>query len=94
MLRLPRLKTQNMLLIYMMWDSRLLRNCVWTASHARRVDNPMNLDGEGTQDPCQHNVVQPSPIGGCVHDVGEEVIVEGIVVEREEHEVTPPLVVG
>jgi hypothetical protein len=45
------------------------------------MDNLVELDGEGAQDPGQHDVVQPSPIGGHVNDVGEDVVVEGIAPE-------------
>jgi hypothetical protein len=34
----------------------------------------VELDGEGAQDPGQHNVVQPSPKGGHVDDIREDVI--------------------
>jgi hypothetical protein len=58
------------------------------------ADNLVEFNGEGIQDPSQRDVVQTGRIGGCVDDVGEDVIVEGILAECEEHEVTPSLVVG
>jgi hypothetical protein len=58
------------------------------------TDDLVKLDEESAQDPSQHNVVQPDPIGGHVDAVGEDVTIEGIAAECEEHEVEPPLVVG
>jgi hypothetical protein len=54
----------------------------------------VKLDGESNQDPSQYNVVQCGLIGGRVDDVRDDLIVEGVAAEREEHNVTPPLVVG
>jgi hypothetical protein len=46
---------------------------------------------ERVQDPCHHDVVQPSPISGWINNVGEDVVVQGVSMK---HKVTPPLVVG
>jgi hypothetical protein len=49
--------------------------------------------GEGAEDPCHHDVVQSSPIDRRISDVGEDVVVQGVTMKREKHEVAPPLVV-
>jgi hypothetical protein len=54
----------------------------------------VKLNGEGAQDPSQHDVVTLALIGECVDDVGEDVIIGAIVAECEGHEVTPLLVLG
>jgi hypothetical protein len=54
----------------------------------------MEFRGEGAEDPCHHDVVQPSPIGGRISDVGEDVVVQGVAMKCERHEVAPPLIVG
>jgi hypothetical protein len=54
----------------------------------------MEFRGEGTEDLCHHDAVQSSPIDGRISDVGEDVVVQGIVTKREKHEVTPPLILG
>jgi hypothetical protein len=50
--------------------------------------------GEGVKDPCLYDAIQPSPIGGRIGDVGEDVVVQGVSMKCEKHEATPPLVVG
>jgi hypothetical protein len=54
----------------------------------------VELGGEGAEDPGHHDVVQSSPIDGRISDVGEDVVVEGIAMKCEKHEVTSLLVVG
>jgi hypothetical protein len=54
----------------------------------------MELGGGGAEDPGHHDVVQPSPIDGWIGDVGEDVIIEGVAMKCEKHEVASPLVVG
>jgi hypothetical protein len=49
--------------------------------------------GEGVEDPCYHDAVQSSPIDGWIGDVKEDVVIQDVVMKREKHEVTPPLVV-
>jgi hypothetical protein len=64
-------------------------------SNLRRFSNVlMEFGGEGVEDPCHHNDVQPSPIGGWIDDVGEDVVIQGVSMKREKHEVVPPLVIG
>jgi hypothetical protein len=58
------------------------------------LNDLVEFGGEGADDPCHHDVVQPSPIGGWIGDVGEDVVIEGISTKREKHEVALPLVVG
>jgi hypothetical protein len=50
--------------------------------------------GEGVEDPCHHDVIQPNPIGGQINDDGEDVVIQAIAMKREKHDVTPLLVVG
>jgi hypothetical protein len=54
----------------------------------------VEFGGEGAKDTCHHDVVQPCLIGGCISDVGDDVVVQDIATKCEKHEVTPPLVVG
>jgi hypothetical protein len=54
----------------------------------------VELRGEGAEDLCHHDAVQSSPIDGWIDDVGEDVVVEGVAMKREKHEIAPPLVVG
>jgi hypothetical protein len=54
----------------------------------------VELEGQGAEDPCHHDVVQSSLIDGRISDIGEDVVVEGVATKREKHEVAPPLVVG
>jgi hypothetical protein len=64
-------------------------------SGLRRFPNDlMEFTGEGVEDPCNHDVVQPNPIGGQIGDVREDVVVQEVSTKREKHEVAPPLVVG
>jgi hypothetical protein len=50
--------------------------------------------GEGAENPCHHGVVQSSTTSGRIDDVEEDMVVEGVAMKREKHEVAPPLVVG
>jgi hypothetical protein len=59
----------------------------------RLPNNLMELGREGVEDPCHHDAVQSTPTDGRIGDVREDVVVEGITMKREKHEVTPPLVV-
>jgi hypothetical protein len=54
----------------------------------------VEFGGEGAEDPCHHDAVQSSPIDEWIGDVGEDVVVQGVAMKREKHEVTPSLVVG
>jgi hypothetical protein len=64
-------------------------------SGLRQFSNDLvEFGGEGAEDTCHHDVVQPSPIGGRISDVGEDVVVQGIEMKCEKHEVMSPLVVG
>jgi hypothetical protein len=54
----------------------------------------MELGGEGVEDPGHHGAVQSSPIGRWIGDVGEDMVIEGIAMICEKHEVAPLLVVG
>jgi hypothetical protein len=53
----------------------------------------VELGGEGAEDPGHHDVVQSSPIDEWISDVGEDVVIKGVAMKREKHEVAPPLVV-
>jgi hypothetical protein len=53
----------------------------------------VKLNREDAQDPSQHDVVQPGLIGECVNDIGKDMIIEDVATDRDEHEVTAPLVV-
>jgi hypothetical protein len=50
--------------------------------------------GEGVKYPYHHDVVQPSPIGGRIGDVREDVVIQGVSRKHEKHEVAPLLVNG
>jgi hypothetical protein len=65
-----------------------------TCSLRQLPNNLMELEGEGTEDPSQNDVVQSSPIDVQINDVEVGVVVEGIATKREKHEVVAPLVVG
>jgi hypothetical protein len=54
----------------------------------------MEFRGEGAEDPCHHNAIQPSPIDGQTSDIGEDIVVQGVSMKCEKDEITPPLVVG
>jgi hypothetical protein len=54
----------------------------------------VELEGEGAENLCHHDVVQSSLIDGWIDDVGEDVVVEGVATKHEKHVVVPPLVVG
>jgi hypothetical protein len=58
------------------------------------AEDLVEVDRDGPQAPGEHDVVKPSPIGGRVNDVGDDMIVEGIEAVCEEHLVMPALVVG
>jgi hypothetical protein len=49
--------------------------------------------GEGAEDKSHHDAIQSSPIDGRIGGVEEDVVIEGVTMKREKHEVTPPLVV-
>jgi hypothetical protein len=54
----------------------------------------VEFGGEGAKDSCHHDVVQSSPIDRRIGDIGEDMVVEGVAMKHEKHEVAPPLVVG
>jgi hypothetical protein len=54
----------------------------------------VEFGGEGAEDPSHHDTVQSSPIDEQISDVGEDVVVQGILMKREKHEIVPLLVVG
>jgi hypothetical protein len=63
-------------------------------SGLRQLPNDLvEIGGEGAEDPCHHDVVQFSSIDGRMDDIGEDVVVEGIVTKRQKHEVVTPFVV-
>jgi hypothetical protein len=53
----------------------------------------MEFRGDAAEDPCHHDAVQCSPIDGRIGDVGEDMVVQGVAMKHEKHEVAPPLVV-
>jgi hypothetical protein len=65
-----------------------------TSGLHRFSNDLMEFEGEGAKDPCHHDIIQPSPIGGRIGDVIEDVVVQGIATKREKHEVTSPFVMG
>jgi hypothetical protein len=57
----------------------------------RRFPNDiMEFGGEGAEDPCHHDDVQSSPIDGRMGDIGEDMVVDGIAMKHDKHEVMPP----
>jgi hypothetical protein len=54
----------------------------------------VELAREGIEDLGHHDVVQSNPIDGWIIDVGEDVVIEGVAMKHEKHEVVSPLVVG
>jgi hypothetical protein len=54
----------------------------------------VEIRGEGVKDPCHHDPVQSIPIDGQIDDIREDVVIEGVAMKHEEHEVAPLLVVG
>jgi hypothetical protein len=89
----PGVELQNMRLVVVEELSLDHEPCL--ACSLRQIPNDLvEFGGEGVEDPCHHDVVQSSPIDGWIGDVGEDVVVEGVAMKREKHEVTPPLVVG
>jgi hypothetical protein len=58
------------------------------------LNDLVEFGGEGAKDPGHHDNVQSSLIDGCIGDVGEDMVIEGVVMKREKHEVVSPLVVG
>jgi hypothetical protein len=62
--------------------------------HHQFPNDLIEFGGEGVEDSCHHDVVQSSPINGRISNIREDVIIQGIAVKCEKHEVTPPLVVG
>jgi hypothetical protein len=65
-----------------------------TCGLCRFPNDLMEFRGEGVDDPCQHDVVQSSLIDERISDIREDVVVQGVAIECEKHEVAPPLVVG
>jgi hypothetical protein len=59
----------------------------------RFPNNIVEFRREGAEDPCHHNVVQPSPIGGRIGDIRENVVVQGIAMKCEKHKAAPSLIV-
>jgi hypothetical protein len=59
----------------------------------RFLNDLMELEGEGAENPSHHDVVQSSPIDRRIGDVGKDVVIKGVAMKREKHEVTLPLVV-
>jgi hypothetical protein len=66
--------------------------CLMSGLH-RFPNNLVEFRREGAEDPCHHDVVQPSPIGGRIDDIEEDVVVQGIAMKCEKHEVMPSLMV-
>jgi hypothetical protein len=64
-----------------------------TCALRRLPNNLVELGREGAEDSCHHDAVQSTPTDGRIGDVREDVVIEGITMKREKHEVTPPLVV-
>jgi hypothetical protein len=58
------------------------------------LNDLVELEGEGAEDPGHHDIVQSSPIDGQIGDVGEDVVVKGVAMKSEKHEFTPLLFVG
>jgi hypothetical protein len=58
------------------------------------LNDLMEFRGEGAENPCHHDVGQSSLIDGRVGDVEEDVVVQGVWMRCEKHEVVPPIVVG
>jgi hypothetical protein len=54
----------------------------------------IEFQGKGVRESCHHDVVQSSPIDRQISDIRDDVVVQGVVMKREKHEVVPPLVVG
>jgi hypothetical protein len=65
-----------------------------TSGFHRFLNDLMEFEGEGVEDPYHQDVVQPSPIDGRIGDIREDVVIQGVAMKREEHEVASPLVVG
>jgi hypothetical protein len=72
----------------------LERELCLMSSLCRFLNYLVQFEGEGGEDPCHHDVVQCSPIGGWIDDVREDVVIQAVSMKREEHEVTLSLVVG
>jgi hypothetical protein len=60
----------------------------------RFTNDLVEFGGEGVEDPCHHDAVQSSPIDGWIGGVGEDVVIQGVSMKYEKHEVTLPLIVG
>jgi hypothetical protein len=58
------------------------------------LNDLLEFGGEGAVDPCHPDVVYPSLIGRRISDIREDVVVQGVSMKREKHEVVPLLVVG
>jgi hypothetical protein len=57
-------------------------------------NNLVKLRGKGAKDLGHRDVVQSSPIDGRICNVGEDVVIEGVAMKCEKHEVASLLVVG
>jgi hypothetical protein len=55
----------------------------------------LEVDGDGAEQPRQDHVVHPAPVGVIEgRSVGGDVVVEGVALECQQHEVTPSRVLG
>jgi hypothetical protein len=54
-----------------------------TSGLYRFPDDLVKFGGEGVEDPHHHNVVQPSPIGGRIDNIREDMVVKSVAVKRE-----------
>jgi hypothetical protein len=60
----------------------------------RFLNDHVEFRGEGVEDPCHHNVVQPNPISGQIGDIREDVVVQGVSMKHEKHKVAPSYVLN
>jgi hypothetical protein len=64
-------------------------------SDLRQFSNDLvEFGGEGVKDLCHHDVAQPSSISRQISDIGDDVVIQGVITKCEKHEVAPPLVLG
>ena len=62
---------------------------------AMDTNHILQLNGDGTKEPRQYNIVHALPYrGGSIVDVGEDAVVKGVTLRGEEEEIAPPGVVG
>jgi hypothetical protein len=55
----------------------------------------LEVDGDGAEQPRQDHAVHPAPVGVVEgRSVGGDVVVEGVALERQQHEVMPSWVLG